>query len=301
MALVVAVLAALVAGGAVFLALQALRGVQRAAATAAGLLAAVLGSAEARADAERVCAWAVSERETFEKIITRGVVGAAVRKRARRPSTTWRSCSGTRPPAWTAIRGVRIVPPSEQPEVYAGFDEESTAGPVERDRINEDGTIRLAPSADMHVELRSTDSRGRRWQRDDHGILSQVGETRGPRPGPRRAASTMAGRDGTAALVWSAELRARGRGDRRAPGAGHVQVGYEREGGDRRLLLAQQRCARGPCPGTSRGSAGAASTTPPPTKYASGSVKLAAIVNSRPRAIACCSKICSASGSPCSP
>lgn len=88
------------------------------------------------------------------------------------------------PAAWTAIRRVRIVPPSEQPEVYAGFDEENTDGPVERGRINEDGTIRLAPSADMHVEVRFTDSRGRRWQRDDHGILAQVGENVARAPAP---------------------------------------------------------------------------------------------------------------------
>ena len=68
------------------------------------------------------------------------------------------------------------------------------------------------------------------------------------------------------------------------------------------------RCAR-PAPAPRAGSVcsrtwsrnqsrncGAASTTPPPTKYTSGSVKLAAIVNSRPMAMACCAKISSASG-----
>jgi hypothetical protein len=183
MAIVVGLLAVLVAGGAVFLALQALKGVQRAAAIAADLLAAYQ-LAEARADAERVCAWAVSERETFEKIITRGVVGAAVRNAGHTPVYDLEIVFRDPPAAWTAIRRVRIVPPSEQPEVYAGFDEENTDGPVERERINEDGTIRLAPSADMHVELRFTDSRGRRWQRDDQGVLGQVGENVQRAPAP---------------------------------------------------------------------------------------------------------------------
>lgn len=178
-----AVLATLVAGGAVFLALRTLTAVRGAAASAAGLLAAYQ-LAEARADAERVCAWAVSERETFEKIITRGVVGAAVRNAGQTPVYDLEIVFKDPPAAWTAIRRVRIVPPSEQPEVYAGFDEEHTDGPVDRDRINDDGTIRLAPSADMHVELRFTDSRSRRWQRDDRGVLTQVGDgvVRAPAP-----------------------------------------------------------------------------------------------------------------------
>ncbi|MEU0557386.1 hypothetical protein [Dactylosporangium sp. NPDC006015] len=182
-AVLAAVLAALAAGAAVFVAFQALRGVQRAVAGAAGLLAAYQ-LAEARADAERVCAWAVSERETFEKIITRGVVGAAIRNAGQTPVYDLEIVFRDPPAAWTAIRRVRIVPPAEQPEVYAGFDEENTDGPVERDRINEDGTIRLAPSADMHVELRFTDSRGRRWQRDDKGVLNQVGADVARAPAP---------------------------------------------------------------------------------------------------------------------
>src|SRR5215475_7134735 len=46
---------------------------------------------------------------------------------------------------------------------------------------------------------------------------------------------------------------------------------------------------------------GAASITPPPTKYVSGSVNLAASENTRPIAIACWRKIASAISSPCSP
>src|SRR2546426_116043 len=52
-------------------------------------------------------------------------------------------------------------------------------------------------------------------------------------------------------------------------------------------------CARTSAKNQSR-KCGAASTTPPPRKYASGSRKFAAMVNSRPRAIACCRKIASA-------
>jgi hypothetical protein len=131
-----------------------------------------------------VCAWAVSERETFEKIITRGVVGAAVRNAGQAPVYDLEIIFRDPPAAWTAIRRVRIVPPGEAPEVYAGFDSEETNGAVERERINEDGTIRLAPSADMHIELRFTDLRGRRWQRDEMGVLTLLteGVARAPAP-----------------------------------------------------------------------------------------------------------------------
>ncbi|GAA3451325.1 hypothetical protein [Dactylosporangium matsuzakiense] len=173
--LVAAMLAVLVAGGAVYLGWAALQAAHRAMG-AVGELIAQYRLADDRRDAERVCAWAVSERETFEKIITRGVVGAAVRNAGQSPVYDVEIVFTDPPAAWTAIRRVRIVPPSEQPEVYAGFDQESTDGPVERDRINDDGTIRLAPSADMHVELRFTDARGRRWQRDDQGRLNVLAE-----------------------------------------------------------------------------------------------------------------------------
>ncbi|MER7278911.1 hypothetical protein ABT369_31185 [Dactylosporangium sp. NPDC000244] len=173
--LVAAILAVLVAGGAVYLGWAALQAARRAA-SAVGELAALYRLADDRRDAERVCAWAVSERETFEKIITRGVVGAAVRNAGQAPVYDVEIVFHDPPAAWTAIRRVRIVPPGEQPEVYAGFDQEQTDGPVDRDRINDDGTIRLAPSADMHVELRFTDASGRRWQRDDKGVLNLTAE-----------------------------------------------------------------------------------------------------------------------------
>lgn len=184
--LVLAGLAVLVAGGAVYLAFEALRAARRGA-DAARALFDERRLAESRADAERVCAWAVSERETFEKIITRGVVGAAVRNAGQTPVYDMEIVFRDPPAAWTAIRRVRIVPPSESPDVYAGFDEEETSGPVDRERINQDGTIRLAPSADMHVELRFTDARGRRWRRDDHGELTLQGENVARAPAPIEA------------------------------------------------------------------------------------------------------------------
>jgi hypothetical protein len=168
-------LAVVVAGGVVVLAWRVLRAVRECAATVGEQLAA-WRLAENRADAQCVCAWAVSERETFEKIITRGVVGAAVRNAGQAPVYDMEIVFRDPPAAWTAVRRVRIVPPAEAPEVYAGFDHEETNGPVERERINDDGTIRLAPSADMHVELRFTDARGRRWQRDDKGELNLLSE-----------------------------------------------------------------------------------------------------------------------------
>jgi hypothetical protein len=127
-----------------------------------------------RAQADLVCAWPVSERETFEKIITRGVVGAAVRNASQTPVYEVELIYRDPDAAWTAIKRVRQVPPSDAPEVYAGFDEEETKGEPSPDRINEDGTIRLAPSADMHLELRFTDTLGRRWIRDDRGQLTEA-------------------------------------------------------------------------------------------------------------------------------
>ncbi|WP_432829048.1 hypothetical protein [Dactylosporangium sp. CA-092794] len=184
--LVAAVLAVLVAGAGVYVAWRALQAVRQGAAAVAELVAGYR-EAEDRGDAERVCAWAVSERETFERIITRGVVGAAVRNAGQVPVYDMEIVFRDPPAAWTAVRRVRIVPPAQDPEVYAGFDQEETNGPVDRDRINDDGTIRLAPSADMLVELRFTDPRGRRWQRDDQGRLSLLAENVARAPAPVEA------------------------------------------------------------------------------------------------------------------
>jgi hypothetical protein len=132
-----------------------------------------------RAQASLVCAWPVSERETFEKIITRGVVGAAVRNASEVPVYDVEIVYRDPDAAWTAMKRVRMVPPAAGPEVYAGFDEEETNGEPHPERINEDGTIRLAPSADMHLELRFTDAQGRRWVRDDEGRLGEAAQQLG--------------------------------------------------------------------------------------------------------------------------
>src|SRR5690349_11327031 len=92
-----------------------------------------------RAQADLVCAWPVSERETFEKVITRGVVGAAVRNASQMPVFELELIFRDPDAAWTAVKRVRQVPPSEAPEVYAGFDEEETKGEPNPERINEDG------------------------------------------------------------------------------------------------------------------------------------------------------------------
>ena len=152
-----------------------------------------------RAQADQVAAWPVSERETFEKIITRGVVGAAVRNASSMPVYELEIVYRDPDAAWTAVKRVRQVPPSQTPEVYAGFDEEETNGPPDPERINADGTIRLAPSADMHIELRFTDAPGRRWVRDDRGLL------------------TLSEESGQAS----------GGGEGGAAGAGHVSLGDE--------------------------------------------------------------------------
>jgi hypothetical protein len=125
-----------------------------------------------RAQAELVSAWPVSERETFEKIITRGVVGAAVRNGSSAPVYQVELVYQDPPAAWTAVKRIAMVPPTEAPEVYAGFDEDETNGEPHAERVNPDGTIRLAPSADMLLEIRFNDGHGRRWTRSPQGELT---------------------------------------------------------------------------------------------------------------------------------
>ncbi len=117
----------------------------------------------------------------------------------------------------------------------------------------------------------------------------------------RRPARPVAAAASTGRLIRAASargLRDVAGGDRGAASAGHVPVRHQRERRHLLLLVRAAAVCRGPGPGTTPGSAAAASTTPPPRKYACGSVKFAAIVNSRPSAIACCSKTASASSSP---
>jgi hypothetical protein len=128
-----------------------------------------------RAQAELVAAWPISERETFQKVVQRGVVGAAVRNASALPVYDVEIVYHDPPAAWAATRWVRVVPPAGAPEVYAGFDSEETVGEPSRGRVNPDGSIRLAASAQMAVELRFTDAGGRRWQRDAHGALACLG------------------------------------------------------------------------------------------------------------------------------
>jgi hypothetical protein len=127
-----------------------------------------------RAQADLVSAWPVSERETFEKIITRGVVGAAVRNGSASPVYELELVYRDPEAAWMAVKRVPMVPPAETPEVYAGFDEDTTEGDPHPDRVNADGTIRLAASAQMRLEVRFTDGQGRRWVRDERGVLTTV-------------------------------------------------------------------------------------------------------------------------------
>jgi hypothetical protein len=128
--------------------------------------------AEERAQALLVAAWPISERETFQKAIARGVVGAAVRNASPMPvyhvEIVYRDIGA----AWSATRRLHIVPPSDEPQIYAGFDvEESTGTPVP-ERVNKDGSVKLVPSAEMRVEIRFVDTYGHGWSRDDNGVLT---------------------------------------------------------------------------------------------------------------------------------
>jgi hypothetical protein len=76
--------------------------------------------------------------------------------------------------SWSSHRAVPSFAAAETAEVYAGFDEDKTDGDPHPDRVNADGTIRLAASAQMRLELRFTDQQGRRWVRDERGVLTSV-------------------------------------------------------------------------------------------------------------------------------
>jgi hypothetical protein len=127
-----------------------------------------------RHQADAVAAWPVSERETFEKVITHGVVGAAVRNGSGTPVYQVELVYHDPGAAWTAVKRLPQVPPGDRPEIYAGFDEEHTEGEPRPERVNPDGSIRLAHSADMVLEIRFTDGRGRRWIRDGQGDLTEA-------------------------------------------------------------------------------------------------------------------------------
>jgi hypothetical protein len=127
--------------------------------------------ANERAQAALVAAWPLSERETFQKAIERGVVGAAIRNGSPMPIYNVEIIYRDPGAAWTAIRRIHIVPPSDEPHIFAGFDEETSTGTPAPDRLNKDGSVKLLPSAEMQVEIRFVDILGRRWRRDDNGVL----------------------------------------------------------------------------------------------------------------------------------
>jgi hypothetical protein len=130
-----------------------------------------------RSQAELVCAWPVSEKETFQSVIKRAIVGAAVRNASDGPVYDVELVYFDRPAAWTAVQRLRIVPPGAAPEVYAGFEEEGKTGDAPHpDRINADGSISLAPSTGMSLELRFTDGRGIRWARREDGSLVELAQ-----------------------------------------------------------------------------------------------------------------------------
>jgi hypothetical protein len=127
--------------------------------------------ARERQQATLVAAWPISERETFQKSIERGVVGAAIRNASPMPIYDVEIVYRDRGAAWSAIRRLHIVPPSDEPQIFAGFDEETSTGTPAAERVNKDGSIKLVPSAEMRVEIRFVDTLGRRWRRDDNGVL----------------------------------------------------------------------------------------------------------------------------------
>jgi hypothetical protein len=130
--------------------------------------------ARERAQATLVAAWPISERETFQKAIERGVVGAAVRNASPMPIYNVEIRYRDEGAAWAAIRRVHIVAPYDEPQVFAGFDEETTTGTPDPARLNKDGSVKLLPSAEMRVDVTFTDLLGRRWHRDHHGVLDVV-------------------------------------------------------------------------------------------------------------------------------
>jgi hypothetical protein len=171
-----AVAAVLTFGLAVYLVVLGLR-VRRATEARLGMVEELFRrdtDARARSQAQAVCAWPVSERETYQSVIKRGIVGAAVRNGSEAPVYNVELVYHDRPAAWAAVHRLRMVRPSAEAEVHAGFDEERTLGTADPERVNPDGSVRLAPSADMSLELRFTDGRGKRWLRDEAGELSEV-------------------------------------------------------------------------------------------------------------------------------
>jgi hypothetical protein len=127
-----------------------------------------------RAQAALVAAWPISERETFQRAIERGVVGAAIRNASPMPIYNVEIEYADDGAGWSAVRRLHIVPPADEPQVFAGFDEETSTGTPAPERVNKDGSVKLLPSAEMRVRIRFADALGRRWSRDDHGVLAPL-------------------------------------------------------------------------------------------------------------------------------
>ena len=127
-----------------------------------------------RAQAQLVAAWPISERETFQKAIERGVVGAAIRNASPMPIYNIEIEYADEGAGWTAVRRLHIVAPADEPQIFAGFDEEANSGTPAPERVNKDGSVKLVPSAEMRVRIRFADAYGRRWSRDDHGVLEPL-------------------------------------------------------------------------------------------------------------------------------
>jgi hypothetical protein len=127
-----------------------------------------------REQAALIAAWPLSEREIFQKAIERGVVGAAIRNASPMPIYNVEIVYRDDGAAWTAVRRVHIVPPGDEPQIFAGFDDEATTGTPAPERLNKDGSVKLVPAAEMRVEISFADTLGRRWHRDDAGVLAPV-------------------------------------------------------------------------------------------------------------------------------
>ena len=143
--------------------------------------------AKEEAQAALVAAWPLSERETFQKAIERGVVGAAVRNASPMPIYNIDIVYRDPGAGWSATRRIQIVPPSDEPQIFAGFDEEKSSGDAAPERVNKDGSVKLVPSAEMRVEIRFADAMGRRWSRDDCGVLTSAPESAESEREPERS------------------------------------------------------------------------------------------------------------------
>jgi hypothetical protein len=75
----------------------------------------------------------------FQKAIERGVVGASIRNASPMPVYNVEIVYRDEGAAWTAIRRLHLVAPSDEPQIFAGFDEEASTGVPGPERINKDG------------------------------------------------------------------------------------------------------------------------------------------------------------------